>query len=271
MRCTVFSSDKGDVRTILAFVNNQSATTDPGVGDDISAGYEPGSQWINTAADRVWTCTNNTAGAAVWVVSSSDETTPGQIEAPDAATPTGAGSVASLKGGAGGATSGAGGQARLLGGSAAGTNSNGGSVLLDPGAKTGTGKDGVILHRGVDVLAQGAPAAKTVSATLTAAELLTGIITVNQAGAAASAQQLPLAADLDTALPDAAAGDSFDFSVINTSTVDAEDASLTTNTGWTLVGSMDVPAYSAAGSLNSSGRFRARKTGTAAWTLYRLA
>jgi len=124
---------------------------------------------------------------------------------------------------------------------------------------------------GIAAPVQGAPAAKTVSATLTAAEVLTGIITVNQAGGATSAQQLPTAADMDTALPRFAAGDAFDFSVINTSTVDAEDASVTTNTGWTLVGSMDIHAYSAAGSLNSSARFRARKTGAAAWTLYRLA
>lgn len=125
-------------------------------------------------------------------------------------------------------------------------------------------------HITTPLIAQGAPTAATVSATLTAAALLTGIITVNQAAAGASAQQLPLATDLDTALPTAGAGDSFDFSVINISTVDAEDASVTTNTGWTLVGNMDVPAYSAAGSLNSSGRFRARKTGAGAWVLYRI-
>jgi hypothetical protein len=117
---------------------------------------------------------------------------------------------------------------------------------------------------------QGTPTAKTVSATLTAAEIQAGIITVNQAAGAASAQQLPTATAMDTAFTTFVAGDTFDFWVINTSTVDAEDASLTTNTGWTLVGNMDVPAYSAAGSLNSSAHFRARKTGTAAWTLYRL-
>ncbi len=118
---------------------------------------------------------------------------------------------------------------------------------------------------------QNAPTAKTVSATLTAAEVLAGIITVNQAAAGASAQQLPTGTDLEAAMPATIAnGDSFDFSVINTSTVDAEDASLTTNTGWTLVGSMDIPAYSAAGSLNSSGRFRARRTAANTWSLYRL-
>lgn len=185
---------------------------------------------------------------------------------------TGAGGAASVTGGASGAgATGNGGAASVTGGAAASTNGNGGSVVLTPGAKAGSGYDGCVIERGVKLVKQGTPTAKTVSATLTAAEVLAGIITVNQAAGATSAQQLPIAADMDTALPDAAAGDAFDFSVINTSTVDAEDASVTTNTGWTLVGSMDIHAYSAAGSLNSSARFRARKTGTAAWTLYRIA
>lgn len=122
---------------------------------------------------------------------------------------------------------------------------------------------------GTNFVNQGTPAAATVSATLTAANLLTKIVTVNQGGAAASAQQLPLATAMDTALPTAVAGDSFDFSVINISTVAAESASLTTNTGWTLVGDMDILANSAA-TTKSAGRFRATKTGTGAWTLYRL-
>lgn len=185
---------------------------------------------------------------------------------------TGAGGAASVAGGASGAgATGNGGAVSVTGGAAASTDGNGGSVVLTAGAKAGTGYDGVIIERSVKLVKQGAPAAKTTSATLTAAEVLTGIITVNQAAGGTSAQQLPLATDLDTALPDAAAGDAFDFSVINTSTVDAEDASVTTNTGWTLVGSMDVHAYSAAGSLDASARFRARKTGAGAWTLYRIA
>lgn len=183
---------------------------------------------------------------------------------------TGAGGAVAVVGGAGGATSGVGGVASLTGGAGSGGNANGGSVVLAGGAKNGTGVAGMVIKRSIELVAQGAPAAKTTSATLTAAEVLTGIITVNQGGAGASAQQLPTAAAMDTAMPDSAAGDAFDFSVVNISVVAAESASLTTNTGWTLVGAMDVPAYSAAGSLNSSGRFRARKTATGAWTLYRL-
>jgi hypothetical protein len=75
---------------------------------------------------------------------------------------------------------------------------------------------------------------------------------------------------MDTAIPDAVANDSIDFSVINISTTAAESASLTTNTGWTLVGDMDVLANNAA-TTKSAGRFRARKTAAGAWTLYRLA
>lgn len=123
---------------------------------------------------------------------------------------------------------------------------------------------------GVAFTTQPTPAAKTVSATLTAAELQTKIITVSQGAGAASALQLPLATAMDTALPTAVAGDSFDFSVINISTNAAEPASLTTNTGWTLVGDMDIIANSAS-TTKSAGRFRATKTGTGTWTLYRIA
>lgn len=116
---------------------------------------------------------------------------------------------------------------------------------------------------------QGTPTAATVSATLTAAKLLAGIITVAQGAGAASAQQLPLATAMDTALPEAEVNDCFDFSVINTSVTAAEAASITTNTGWTLVGDMDIQANSAA-TTKSAGRFRARRTAAGAWTLYRI-
>ena len=201
-------------------------------------------------------------GAFTSVVSNS-------LTANAAANATAPGSNEAVAAGAGGATSGAGGIASLSGGAGSGGNANGGDVNLMGGAANGSGVNGVVRVGGVELKTQGAPAAATTSATLTAANVLTGIITVNQGAAGASAQQLPLASAMDTALPTAAAGDAFDFSVINISTNAAESASLTTNTGWTLVGDMDVSANSAA-TTKSAGRFRARKTGTGAWTLYRL-
>jgi hypothetical protein len=184
---------------------------------------------------------------------------------------TGAGGAASLTGGAGGAGAGGnGGTAPIAGGAAgAGSNGNGGDVVLTGGALDGTGLAGNIVHRSIELRHQGTPAAKTVSATLTSTEVLNGIITVNQGATAASALQLPLATAMDTALPNSIANDAVDFSVINISTDAAEAASITTNTGWTLVGDMDIPSNSAA-TTKSAGRLRARKTGTGTWTLYRL-
>lgn len=184
---------------------------------------------------------------------------------------TGAGGPLNLVGGSGGGgTTGDGGPVNLTGGAAIASNANGGSVVLGGGAKTGSGIAGGIRLESIVLKSQGAPAAKTTSGVLAVADVLAGIITVNQGAAGASAQQLPLAASLQAALPaDMAVNDSFDFSVINISTNAAEPASLTTNTGWTLVGDMDVAANSAA-TTKSAGRFRVRYTGTGAFTLYRL-
>lgn len=113
---------------------------------------------------------------------------------------------------------------------------------------------------------QGAPAAKNTATTLTAAELLGGLITSGPA--AAINLQLPLATDLDTAVGAVPNNTSFDFSIANTSTTAANTDTITTNTGWTLVGNMVVPGLTAGP--GTSGRFRARKTGAGAWTLYRI-
>lgn len=140
------------------------------------------------------------------------------------------------------------------------------SLVLAAGSGTGAS----IIARARILHKQGAPAAKTTSTTLTAAEILGGIVTGNQGAAGTANYQLPTCSDLDAAVPDAAADDSFDFSLINLSTVAAEDVTITTNTGWTLNGEMTVESNDADRAA-SSGRFRARKTGSAAWSLYRLA
>lgn len=266
-RTVLWSSSAGDIPANLAFTNNYDAITNPGVNNDTSQGYSRGSVWINTATDVPWQCTDNTDGAAVWVPLSEGSSTPGQIVAPAAATPTGAGSNASLTGGAGGATSGNGGAAQLAGGAATGTNSNGGSVVLTGGAKTGSGIAGGIRLEGLAIRAQGAPAAKTVSATLTAAELLAGIITVTNA--TASAQQAPTGTAIQAGLPpDFAIGDSFDVSVINLGS-STGIATLTVNTDVTIVGNPDVPI--AATGVQSSGVFRFRKAADHVFVAYRIA
>ena len=118
--------------------------------------------------------------------------------------------------------------------------------------------------------AQGAPAAETTDNTLTVTDIAAGIITVNNGAAGTTTLTLPLATSMDSNLPKIAAGFSIDFSVINISTNAAEDCTIATNTGWTLVGSVVIESYDN-DRARSTGRFRARKTGTGAWTLYRIA
>lgn len=107
------------------------------------------------------------------------------------------------------------------------------------------------------VVSQGAAADFTGTATLTAANLASGI--VNYVGAGHSLT-LPLAADLDIAFPQFPVNGAFEFSVIATTGT----ATLVTNTGWTIVGRLTSAASTAS-------RYRARKTAAGAWTLYLMA
>ena len=117
----------------------------------------------------------------------------------------------------------------------------------------------------VDLIIQAAPVSLTTGVTLTAAQLSNGIILGNP-GASAVSYQLPTCADLDTLVSSAKTNSSFDFSVINVDGNTSGVITLTTNTGWTLVGLMTVVATA-----GTAQAFRARKTGDGTWTLYRIA
>jgi hypothetical protein len=106
---------------------------------------------------------------------------------------------------------------------------------------------------------QQAPVAKTAAATLTAAELATGIITYT--GAAVNLT-MPLGTDLDAAFSSMKVNSSFDFHIINIGGTNA--ATVTANTGVTLVG---VAAVSA----NTACNWRVRKTADATYVAYRIA
>lgn len=123
------------------------------------------------------------------------------------------------------------------------------------GYQVGDGNVGQVLLE-----TQGAPAAKTAAATLTAAELAGGIITATLTGAADLT--LPTAALTDALISSAKVDSSFDFYVINL-TAATHAATVAIGTGWTLVGAGAVAAA-------SSGHFRARKTGDTTWTCYRI-
>ena len=110
-----------------------------------------------------------------------------------------------------------------------------------------------------------APVALTSSATLTAAQLTNGII-LGSPGSSAASYTLPTCALLDAALGNAKVGSSFDFNVVNVDGSGSGVITVATGTGWTLVGLMTVVATA-----GTAQAFRARRTGDATWTLYRIA
>jgi hypothetical protein len=105
---------------------------------------------------------------------------------------------------------------------------------------------------------QGAPATVSAAGTLTAAQLLTGLIV---ASGTPGTQTLPTVALLEAALPNVKVDSGFNLNLINTA---GSTATVATGTGWTIVGTATAATV-------TSAAFRARKTGDGTWTLYRIA
>lgn len=131
---------------------------------------------------------------------------------------------------------------------------------------------GNLISRGLIIKKQLTPAAKTAAATITVADMLNGIVTVNQVTGATVALTVDTGAKIQLGLPrDFAVNDSFDFVVINTDTTAATNtATLTAATGVTLVGAVVVPSSHSTTVVNSSMRFRVRKTATNTFVIYRV-
>ena len=100
----------------------------------------------------------------------------------------------------------------------------------------------------------------TNTVTLTAAQITSPFLLGTPT--ATASYTLPLASAVETALGTPPNETGWEFVVFTTA---AFAITLLTNTGWTLVGSMATGATA-----NSFARFRARKTGSAAYTLYRI-
>ena len=111
----------------------------------------------------------------------------------------------------------------------------------------------------INMSTQVTPTAKTAAATLTTAELATGIITYT---GAAVALTVPLGTSLDADFSSMKVNSSFEFSIINIGGTNA--ATVTANTGCTLVGVAAVAA-------NTACIWRVRKTGDATYVFYRVA
>lgn len=111
-----------------------------------------------------------------------------------------------------------------------------------------------------------APVSVTASATLTAAQVLNGLILANSGVTTSRTYTLPTVALLEADLTNSdKVGTSFTFRVVNLGT-SSGTAVIAAGTGWTVSGSltMTIPVTTGAA-------FVARKTGAGAWVLYRVA
>jgi hypothetical protein len=127
-----------------------------------------------------------------------------------------------------------------------------------------------IKHNGLLVKSVNAPAAKTTAVTLTASEIIGGLITGEHTAGANQNYTLPTGEDLDTALVTFDVGHAFEFSIINISAAVNDTITVLGNTGMTLVGNGLIDSLHTSGMHNSSGRFLVRKTAADTFTCYRL-
>lgn len=124
--------------------------------------------------------------------------------------------------------------------------------------------DGNINEPFIDLLPE--PVSVTTAQTLTAAQVLNGLILANSGITASVNYTLPTVAALEEDLTNSdRVGTSFTFRLVNLGT-SSGTAVIVTNTGWTISGSltMTIPVTTGAVLL-------ARKTSATGWTLYRVA
>ena len=116
------------------------------------------------------------------------------------------------------------------------------------------------------LITQPAPAtiAAGATATITAAQIVTGIILASPGGTA-SAYTLPTGTLMDATFVNANVDSGIDFSVTNIDGSGSGVITMTAGTGWTLVGLATIAATA-----GTSAHFRARRTAAATWTLYRI-
>ena len=111
--------------------------------------------------------------------------------------------------------------------------------------------------------AMAAPQTATATATLTAAQIVNQMLVANP-GTSAATYTLPLCTAIDTAVPNATLGSTFDLSIVNIGTSSGA-VTLAVNTGVT-----DGGNALTAVAVTTSQMFRFRKTGDGTYVVYRL-
>ena len=116
---------------------------------------------------------------------------------------------------------------------------------------------------------QAAPQTATTTATLTAAQVTGGIL-VGTAGTGAVSYTMPTAAAIDAVFTNAKVNSTFDLTVINLGTLSGV-ITMVVGTGITAVGNLLIAITGSAAGVGGAAQFTFRKTGDAAYTVYRVA
>jgi hypothetical protein len=156
-----------------------------------------------------------------------------------------------------------------------GTYTGGATLVIDAGGGLSVqyevGTDPNVKQWRTDTGVQPTPTAKTVAVTLTAAELLTTLITGTHTAGATAAYTLPTGTLLDAAA-NFAVDEYFDWTLINLSAAALDTITITAGTDHTVVGTMICQsAHASIGLINGNAlRLRTRKTAANTFVSYRL-
>ena len=116
---------------------------------------------------------------------------------------------------------------------------------------------------------QAAPQTATTTATLTAAQVTGGLL-VGTAGTGAVSYTMPTAAAIDAVFTNAKVNSTFDLTVVNLGT-SSGIITMVVGTGITAVGNLLIAITGSAAGVSGAAQFLFRKTGDAAYTVYRIA
>ena len=121
----------------------------------------------------------------------------------------------------------------------------------------------------IDLYATASQQTATATATLTAAQI-TGNLLVGNPSTTAATYTLPTATAIDAVITNAKIGSTFNLTVINLGTSTGL-ITMAVGTGITAVGNLVVAITGSAAGVGGAAQFMFRKTGDAAYTLYRIA
>jgi hypothetical protein len=121
----------------------------------------------------------------------------------------------------------------------------------------------------IDLYATASQQTATATATLTVAQI-TGNLLVGNPSTTAATYTLPTATAIDAVITNAKIGSTFNLTVINLGTSTGL-ITMAVGTGITAVGNLIVAITGSAAGVGGAAQFMFRKTGDAAYTLYRIA